>query len=64
MEDVEILADGFKKGFKTEYNGPRVASECPNLKPAFEHSTQLREKVNRELPLGRLAVPFKKKPIL
>lgn len=60
--DAELLADGFQNGFTIEYAGPRVAFESPNLKSAYDHKTQLLEKINKEISLGRLAGPFDSPP--
>jgi hypothetical protein len=52
------LLKGFTSGFKLCYDGPRVATECQNLKSMaglFYEATQL---VRKEISLGRVAGPF------
>lgn len=61
--DAEVLAEGFKYGFKIDYSGPRVAREHKNLKSAVEQETFLLEKIGKEIDLGRIAGPFSSSPI-
>lgn len=61
-DDATLLANGFEQGFKIEYSGQRTAFECRNLKSAYEHKTELLEKINKEILLGRIAGPFSAPP--
>lgn len=62
-EDAVLLSNGFRNGFKIDFVGPRRAQEFRNLKSAYEHTDQLRDKINKELLLGRLAGPFDYPPL-
>ena len=57
------LLQGFKEGFKLNYNGPRVSVVTKNLRSARCHEKELLEKVHKEINKGRILGPFDEKPI-
>jgi len=61
--DALILENGFRSGFKIEYNGTRTAVEYKNLKSAIDNEIVLLEKIGQEVQLGRIAGPFAKPPL-
>ena len=61
--DALILENGFRSGFKIEYNGTRTAVEYKNLKSAIDNEIVLLEKICQEVQLGRIAGPFAKPPL-
>jgi hypothetical protein len=62
-EVAQELSDGFLKGFRLKYTGPRIHRESPNLLSAFPHTEALKDKIQKEINLGRIAGPFKCLPI-
>lgn len=59
----QLLINGFEKGFRLEYNGPRLSMISKNLRSADENSHETLSKLNKEVLLGRIAGPFDVKPI-
>jgi hypothetical protein len=62
-EVAQELSDGFLKGFRLKYTGPRIHRESPNLLSAFQHTEALKDNIQKEINLGRIAGPFKFLPI-
>jgi hypothetical protein len=62
-EVAHELSEGFLKGFRLKYTGPRIHRESPNLLAAFQHTEALKDKIQKEINLGRMAGPFKFLPI-
>lgn len=62
QEVAAELVRGFEEGFHLHYEGPREAFECKNLKSAFTNPEQLRDKLQSEIDLGRIAGPFNERP--
>lgn len=60
--DAEILRSGFSTGFRINYLGSVAPQISKNLKSAYLHSKELKEKIMKEISLGRIAGPFKKPP--
>ena len=60
---VNELSDGFVNGFRLKYTGPRIHRVSPNLLSAYQHQEELKEKVRKEINLGRVAGPFDNLPI-
>ena len=58
-EVAQELSDGFLKGFRLKYTGPRIHRESPNRLSAFQHTEALKDKIQKETNLGRIAGPFK-----
>lgn len=64
LEDVsKELLEGFQKGFRLNYHGPRISIISNNLRSAEIHKDELLQKINKEVSLGRVAGPFPHKPI-
>ncbi len=62
-EEAKELWEGFRYGFKILYTGPRLPIESKNLKSVKGHEDLVREKIKKELDLGRIAGPFKNPPM-
>ena len=63
-KETEFLIDGFKNGFKLEYQGKRndIKQESNNLKFTIGDEIDLWNKVMKEVKEKRYAGPFKKPP--
>ena len=59
---AKLLFDGFNKGFKLQYEGPRSPTVCKNLKSIELHQEDALALVMKEVHLGRIAGPFPYKP--
>lgn len=57
------LYTGFTRGFRIPYTGPRVATDCTNLKSARELLAILAAKIAKECRAGRVAGPFPSSPL-
>jgi len=62
-EDAELLLSGFSEGFRLNYTGPRVSIISKNLISAELHKNETRDKLDKEVKLGRILGPFDDKPI-
>jgi len=60
---VEELSDGLVNRFRLNYTGPRTFRESRNLISAYQYETQLKEKIEKEISLGRVMGPFDTLPI-
>ena len=60
--DAELLKNGFSYGFHLGFVGERTSTDAHNLKSARLNSIILKEKINKEVELGRFAGPFKTPP--
>lgn len=60
---ARVLEEGFKFGFKLAYGGSRVGRDSDNLKSATEDPQMVIQKLDKEINLGRIAGPFKDRPI-
>lgn len=58
VEKKKYLIDGFTNGFKLEFQGERVYQFSPNSKSATDRPDIVREKIQKELKLGRIIGPF------
>ncbi len=63
VKAAKLLQEGFTKGFKLGFMGQRTGTEAPNLKSISELPDKALEKINKEVKLGRIAGPFKEKPL-
>ena len=61
--DAKLLYEGFSTGFKLQYDGPREFTECDNLKSLRMHEHEAIEVVLKEVDLGRIAGPYKERPL-
>ena len=62
---IEFLYKGFTEGFSIHYDGPLIGVQrlAPNLKIRVGSHTELRNKIMKEVQLGRYAGPFEKPPL-
>ena len=58
-DTVSELTEGFLNGFRLHYTGPRFHRESSNIVSVSQHKA----KVQNEIDLGRIVVPFKTLPI-
>ena len=58
-----MLIDSFTFWFKLPYSGPMSSSRAKNLKSAFQYMSALKEKISKEVELGRIAGPFSFPPL-
>lgn len=59
---AQVLLEGFKFGFKLQYEGPRYPRESSTLKSARQSIVILMENIDKECKLGRVAGPFSSRP--
>ena len=60
---AEFLDRGFSEGFDLNYTGPRMPVDLPNLKSVENNMEIAREKILKELKLGRYMGPFASRPL-
>ena len=63
QKDAVYLHDGFSNGFRLQYSGPRVPIFSRNLISAEHYAQELKDKINKEVRLGRICGPFSQNPI-
>ena len=63
QEDSKLLLSGFKDGFRLNYVGPRMSFMSKNLVSAEMNKMETKEKLLKEVQLGRMIGPFLNKPI-
>lgn len=61
--DAALLRSGFTNGFSLCYEGPREPRDSVCLSSAAERPQVVREKLSKEIELGRIAGPFVQRPI-
>ncbi|KAJ1200350.1 hypothetical protein NDU88_004174 [Pleurodeles waltl] len=61
-DKARLLEWGFREGFRLGYQGPRHRRWADNLRSAKEHPQIVRDKIAKEVGLGRIAGPFYKWP--
>ncbi len=61
--DAHIIEHGFRLGFPLHFEGPPLSYVAPNHKSALQHPVILRQKVNKQLELGRIRGPFSAVPL-
>lgn len=62
-QTANYLLNGFKHGFKINYEGQRNACEYRNLLSVIQNPIEAQKKLNNEISLGRMAGPFCHQPI-
>ena len=62
-ENADILLNGFQFGFPIFYSGPRTPVDCANLKSVYQNPETTFTKLQSEIDLGRIAGPFRRRPI-
>ena len=62
-KSAHILLNGFTHGFRLGYEGERVARDSPNLKSVELDVDAVLNKLSNEIELGRIAGPFKSRPL-
>jgi hypothetical protein len=61
LEDFKTkqeLNEGLKFGCKLENTGPRIPTSCSNSKSVLQNGKAVREKLSKEISLGRILDPF------
>ena len=61
--DAELLRVGFSRGFSLCYDGPRVPRDSLCLASAAVRPQVVRDKLAKEIGLGRIAGPFVQRPL-
>jgi len=61
--DATLLKEGFTHGFRLGFTGSRVTAEASNLKSARLNPEVLKEKIQKEVSLGRFSGPFATPPL-
>lgn len=59
----KYLIEGFTQGFCLQYHGDREYQNSPNLKSVLENPDIVKEKLSKEIKLGRIKGPFQSLPI-
>ena len=62
--DAKLLSHGFAQGFSLCYNGPRTPRDSRCLTSASTHPSIVKEKLGKEISLGRIAGPFRNRPFV
>lgn len=57
------LKEGFIRGFRLQYTGPRISTFSKNLVSALQFRDETLAKLQKEVSLGRMLGPFHFKPI-
>ena len=60
---AEVLLNGFSNGFKLGYMGERAPRDSPNLKSVKLDPETVLKKLDKEIGMGRIAGPFKSRPL-
>ncbi|KAJ8307566.1 hypothetical protein KUTeg_015650 [Tegillarca granosa] len=61
--DTDLLYYGFLNGFKLNYDGPRVSTDCQNLKSVRCLENEALQIIMKEVELKRIAGPFFWRPL-
>lgn len=57
---ADELKNGFRFGFYLHYEGPRISTNLVSVK---DHPKVVKEKIDNEIALGRIAGPFNYEPL-
>lgn len=60
---ADELKNGFRFGFYLHYEGPRISTTCTNLVSVKDYPKVVKEKIDKENALGRIAGPFNYEPL-
>ena len=63
LQASSLLREGFSSGFRLQYSGSRLGRDADNLKSALKDPELVKEKILKEVRLGRIAGPFSASPI-
>lgn len=63
QKEAHMILNGFVHGFPLNYEGPRLPSECKNLKSALIRPEITEQKIDKEVAEGRVAGPFPYPPL-
>ena len=61
--DSTTLIQGFTSGFRLQFQGPPASYVSPNHLSATQHRAVMKEKIQKELKLGRMIGPFNSPPL-
>ncbi|MES9884631.1 MAG: reverse transcriptase domain-containing protein, partial [Sedimenticola sp.] len=59
---AQYLIQGFRHGFRLDFEGTRTPQDCHNLRSANLHDDYVTAKLNKELSQGRISEGFIQKP--
>lgn len=62
QQEANFLLEGFTKGFRIHYEGPRVSLDSKNLKSLNQNPDIVKQKIGKEVNAGRVAGPFFQRP--
>lgn len=62
--DASALLEGFTNGFSINYSGPRQPRECKNSASIRQNISLAQQKIDKEVSAGRIAGPFKNRPLV
>lgn len=62
QQEANFLLEGFTKGFRIHYEGPRVSLDSKNLKSLNQNPDIVKQKIGKEVQAGRVAGPFFQRP--
>ncbi|XP_053105446.1 uncharacterized protein LOC128324664 isoform X1 [Hemicordylus capensis] len=63
VQDRAYLGEGFQRGFRIPYQGPRVSSWAKNLRSVKGLEQVVRAKIDKEVQEGRVLGPFPHPPL-